>query len=251
MARNRHRIRIATYNIHKARGMDGRVRPQRIVEVLREIDADIIALQEVVNLRGSRREDHQAEYITEELAQYQYCFGETRKHRGGEYGNAILTRYRLRANCHYDITRVGRESRGVLRADIPLEGPQVLHIFNVHLGTGFFERRYQASRLLSEEILKNPDLHGPRVVIGDFNEWTRGLVTRTLGEHMQSVDLSLFTPRSKTYPGILPVLHLDHMYYDQKMELENFIIHRTRRAVMASDHLPLVADFYLPEETEG
>jgi endonuclease/exonuclease/phosphatase family metal-dependent hydrolase len=68
---------------------------------------------------------------------------------------------------------------------------------------------------------------------------------------MRSVDLSLFTPRSKTYPGILPMLHLDHVYFDDRLRLENFIIHRTRKALMASDHLPLVADFYLPEETEG
>ena len=61
-------LRVVTYNIHKCRGLDRRVRPARIVEVLREIDADIIALQEVLSLRGGAREKDQAGYIAEQMA---------------------------------------------------------------------------------------------------------------------------------------------------------------------------------------
>ena len=48
----RKRFRVVTYNVHKCRGLDRRVRPARIAEVLREINADIIALQEVVCIEG-------------------------------------------------------------------------------------------------------------------------------------------------------------------------------------------------------
>ena len=51
---------------------------------------------------------------------------------------------------------------------------RALHLFNVHLGTDFFERRHQARRLIDEAVLRSRTLEGPRVVLGDFNEWTRG-----------------------------------------------------------------------------
>lgn len=81
------KVRVATYNIHKSRGLDWRVRPERIVEVLREIDADIVALQEVVRARDTRGED-QARFIATELG-YHSCFGENRRVDGAPYGNLL------------------------------------------------------------------------------------------------------------------------------------------------------------------
>ena len=79
-------LRIATYNIHMGRGIDGRVRIERILRVLREIDADVIALQEVVNRRGRSPEENQARYLADELG-YSCSVGETRKHRARLLGN--------------------------------------------------------------------------------------------------------------------------------------------------------------------
>jgi endonuclease/exonuclease/phosphatase family metal-dependent hydrolase len=235
------RVKVATYNIHRCHGLDRRVRPIRIVEVLKEIDADIIALQEVVSVEGGHREHDQAGFIAEEMGM-SYCLGENRKHWGGAYGNVVLSRFPVREWINYDLSVPGREPRGCLRTDIDLDG-KVLHVFNVHLGTALLERRHQGRKLINEAILNNNRLEGGRVMLGDFNEWTRGLTTRLLNAHLKSVDIRTHLRRSKTYPGVLPFLHLDHIYFDDFIEMESLSLHRSRTALVASDHLPLVAEF--------
>lgn len=237
-------MRITTYNVHKCRGLDRRVRPERIVRVLRETESDIIALQEVLSVENAARERGQARYIAEELGM-DYHIGENRRLDGGAYGNVILTRLPQRTVRNYDITWRGRERRGCLRVDVVLEGDRLLHVFNIHLGTAFIERRYQARRLVGDEILNDAELKGARVVLGDFNEWTKGLASRLLASHFESADLRYHLRRARTYPGVLPFLHLDHIYYDAKLKLKNLSLHRSRTALIASDHLPLVADFHV------
>ena len=238
-------FRIVTYNVHKCRGMDRRVRPERIAAVLRETCADVIALQEVLCVSGAARERDQARYIAEELG-LDYRLGEHRRLDGGAYGNVILSRWPLREAHNYDITWRGRERRGCLRADVPVSDSSTpLHVFNIHLGTAFIERRHQARQLVGEEILNDKNLSGARVVLGDFNEWTHGLASRLLAEHFRSADLRQHLRRARTYPGLLPLLHLDHIYYDPALELKSLALHRSRLALLASDHLPLVADFVL------
>ena len=241
------KFRVATYNIHKCKGLDRRVRPGRIAEVLAEIDADIIALQEVLNIEGGDPETDQARFIAEELG-FDFTFGETRQLRGGRYGNVILTRLPIRIHRNYDISAGRREPRGCLRTDLRL-GAATLHIFNVHFGTAFFEHRAQARRLFDERIVNHAELTGARIVLGDFNEWLRGSVSRTLRSHLQSADIRHHLRRSRTYPGVLPLLHLDHIYFDPALKLERLHLHRERKAMIASDHLPLVADFQLTNES--
>lgn len=238
-------VRVVTYNTHRCRGIDGRMRPDRIAGVLRETGGEIIALQEIVSRPGADEHD-QPRYIAAELG-YQYAMGAVRRYRGGLYGNAVLSRYPIRAVRNYDLSLVGREERGCLRADIALDG-LLLHVFNVHLGTAYEERRHQGRKLITAELLNDVELAAPRLVMGDFNEWTRGLATRLLSMHLESADLRLHLRRRRTYPGLLPVLHLDHIYYDPALRLENMSLHRTSRALIGSDHLPLVADFGIPEE---
>ena len=235
------RVRIATYNINKSRGLDRRLRPQRIVDVLGELDADFIALQEVVSRRGGRREEDQVRYFAEELG-YHSVMGENRTHDGGAYGNVLLARFPMHSAHNYDISAAGCERRGCLRADVRL-GRMVMHIFNVHLGTAFFERRQQARRLFGKEVLESEELTGTRIVLGDFNEWCRGLASRLFAARFHSADPQRYLGRTSTYPGVLPFLHLDHIYFDPSIQLNRLSLHKTRRALLASDHLPLVADF--------
>jgi endonuclease/exonuclease/phosphatase family metal-dependent hydrolase len=235
-------FRIVTYNIHKCRGLDRRVRPERIAAVLRETKADIIALQEVLSVEGRDRERHQARFIAEQLGM-NYQIGENRRLDGGAYGNVVLSRLPLHAAHNYDITWSGRERRGCLRADFRLNEGRPLHVFNVHLGTAFLERRHQARELIGNRILQQQELDGARIVLGDFNEWTHGLASRLLAEHFESADVRHHLRRRRTYPGFLPLLHLDHVYFDPKLKLERLTLHRSRAALVASDHLPLIADF--------
>ena len=240
-------MRIVTYNVHKCRGLDRRVRPGRIAAVLREIDADIIALQEVLSIGGAAREMDQARFIAEELG-FDYCIGENRRLNGGAYGNVVLSRLPWRHVYNYDITWRGRERRGCLRVDIEMSdraAPRLLHLFNVHLGTAYIERRHQARQLIGDRILGNTELTGTRVILGDFNEWTKGLATRLLTEHLRSADVRTHLRSPRTYPGALPLVHLDHIYFDPALELRQLTLHKSLTALVASDHLPLVADFHL------
>lgn len=235
------RFRIASYNIHKGRGMDGRTRIERVGRVLEQVDADIVALQEVVCHEGKSSQDHQAGYLAEQFG-YFYAIGETRKHRGGIYGNATLSKRPFNLVRHVDLSVPHHEERGVLRTDIRI-GKQVVHIFNVHLGTAHRERRTQAMRLVDEDLLRAVDISGPRIVLGDFNEWTHGLVTRTLTAEFHLTDLREHLPRTRSYPALLPFLHLDHIYFDHQLEMTEARFQRNRLSLAASDHLPLVADF--------
>jgi endonuclease/exonuclease/phosphatase family metal-dependent hydrolase len=227
-------LRIATYNVHKCRGLDGRVNVARIGGVLGELEADVIALQEVLA--------HQAEEISNDIGM-PYALGENRKHRGYAYGNVVLSRLPIASIRNYDLSVRGREERGCLRADLLVSNNDLLHVFNVHLGTALIERRHQGRMLIAPELLNDASLESPRIVLGDFNEWTHGLATRLLRSHLLSADIRIHLQRSRTYPGLLPFLHLDHIYYDPALRLERLSLHRTRKALVASDHLPLIADF--------
>lgn len=235
-------LRIATYNIHKCVGIDRRYSPERIAEVLREIDADVVAMQEVLCHSKSQERDHQAGYIAAEL-NMDYRFGENRKIKGGDYGNVILSRLPIESAENYDISIHKYEPRGCLRAEISVNGGQPLHFVNIHMGTSYFERRKQVHKLLAGHVLDDPNLVGRRIVAGDFNEWTSGLTTRLFKENFRSVDPKLDLGSSRSFPGILPILHLDHVYFDKDFRLVKAYLHKTRASLLASDHLPVVAEF--------
>jgi endonuclease/exonuclease/phosphatase family metal-dependent hydrolase len=237
------RLRIVTYNIHKCRGLDRRTRPERIADVIAELDADVVALQEILDVRNGNPDFDQARRIHGALDGYEPCFGENRMLHGGPYGNMTLSRLPVQVCRNYDLSWRNRERRGCLRTDITLGHAAVLHVFNVHLGTSFVERRHQGRRLLSAEVLNHIEHEGPRIVAGDFNEWTRGLASRLMGDSFESIEPRKFLRYARTYPGIFPVFHLDHFYYDHHLVLKSFRLHRSRKALIASDHLPLVADF--------
>jgi endonuclease/exonuclease/phosphatase family metal-dependent hydrolase len=241
-------IRIVTYNVHKCRGLDRRELPERIAATLRRLNADVIALQEVIGGGTNREQPGQAHLIANALGGYRCYFGENRRHNGAPYGNAVLSRLPIRFWQNYDLTWRERERRGCLRVDVEPWEAVTLHLFNVHLGTGFLERRAQARILLGDSVLRRIDLQGPSVVVGDFNEWTRGLASRLMSTHYDSVDLKLQTGKRGSYPGVFPFLHLDHFYFDRRLALKRFHVCRTAQAIIASDHLPIVADFALKSD---
>lgn len=121
-----------------------------------------------------------------------------------------------------------------------------MHIFNLHLGTSFFERRQQARQLFRQQILNGDHLPGNKIVLGDFNEWTSGLASRLLRCHFRGADIHTRPSRAQTYPGFFPLLKLDQIYFDRSLKLTDVRLHRSRTALLASDHLPLVAEFSVP-----
>jgi endonuclease/exonuclease/phosphatase family metal-dependent hydrolase len=229
-------VRVVTYNIHRCRGMDGRTLPGRTIDVLQSLDADIVALQEVVG-PGPRHPGH-AEELGAALGMG-WRLAPTRRLRGHLFGNMVLSRFPVRYHSQHDLTWKTCEPRACQRVDLAV-GSHALRVFNVHLGTAYLERRHQAASLAA--IVLDRRVSGPKIVLGDFNEWVRGLATTLLSARLQSIDLRRHLRRRRTYPGFFPILHLDHIYYQGDVDVVRIHLPRTRRTLMASDHLPLVAD---------
>ena len=218
--------------------------------MLAEIDADVVALQEVIGSNATN--PGHAEELGAALGMG-WVMAPARHLRGHLFGNVVLSRLPIRRHFQYDLSWDGRESRCCQRVDLELND-RTVHFYNVHLGTSLIERRHQAVRLAA--IVRDRRVEGPKIVLGDFNEWTRGLATKMLTAQLHSVDLFAHLKKRRTYPGIFPLLHLDHIYYEgARVEVRKVELPRTRRALMASDHLPLVADlrirFQVPEARAG
>lgn len=223
-ARRGRTIRVATYNVHRCRGLDGRTRPARISSVLASIEADVIALQEVVGA-SPLKPGHAAE-IGAALGMG-WVMAPTRHIRNALFGNVVLSRFPITHHQQYDLSWKTCEPRLCQRADLQIDEHDVLHFYNVHLGTAWLERRDQARRLAS--LVHDRRVPGPKIVLGDFNEWARGLATDVLAERLHSIDLRQHLRRVRTYPGFFPVLHLDHIYYEgARVEVERVSLPRDR-----------------------
>jgi endonuclease/exonuclease/phosphatase family metal-dependent hydrolase len=222
---------VVTYNIHRARGLDGRSRLGRIIEVLGELDADLVALQEVLA--------PQVHGLAQALGMH-VVFGPTRLHASQAYGNLCLSRLPLVDHKTYSLTCRPFEPRGCLRADVDL-GRTRLHVFNVHLGLHYRERVRQVGMLT--RILDRRALRGPRLLVGDFNEWFDGRASRLLRDEFGHPGGR--PRRVRTHPSPFPLFHLDRIYHDPGVRTERTAVHRSRLARIASDHLPAYADLRL------
>jgi endonuclease/exonuclease/phosphatase family metal-dependent hydrolase len=218
------RVTVASYNIHKGEGLDRRYDLGRTAEVLRELDADVIGIQEVFR--------PQAEALASGLGM-QMAMGVTRMRDDMPYGNAVLSRFDIRGFRDFDLTRPPREPRGGVRLDVQAGG-LVLHLFNVHFGLKISERAAQVELLVRTHMF-GADLIGPRVVMGDLNEWFPGPVRRVLRAEFHGPCFR------RTHPAPLPVFALDRIYWDRHVHSDGFRVHRSRLARVASDHLPVVA----------
>lgn len=221
-------LTIASYNVHRAIGSDRRTDPQRILGVLREIDADVLALQEVE--AHDDGEDMLA-WLARETG-FHAIAGTTLRRHDGHFGNGLLTRWPVKHKHLCDLTWRGREPRGAIAADLDCNG-HGLRVVATHLGLRPAERREQVQQLLQ---LFREHTRERSVLIGDLNEWFLwGRPLRRLHRHFKR------TPALATFPSQMPFLALDRIWTHPRSLLRRLQVHKTPLARAASDHLPLVA----------
>jgi endonuclease/exonuclease/phosphatase family metal-dependent hydrolase len=164
---------------------------------------------------------------------------------GKRYGNAILSRLPILRSRNYDLSYRHKEPRGALRCDLDLGQGKPLHIFCLHLGLTGRERRAQETLLLSADILRDSVRHDPVIVCGDFNYWWSGAVPALVRHQIHDAALKVGCFK-RTFHSKFPFLRLDRIFVDDGVEPIDVRVHRSQRAMLASDHLPLVMRFEAP-----
>lgn len=223
-------LTLASYNIHRAVGTDGRCMPERIVSVIREIDPDIIGLQEV-DWRVPVRKGATEFDILAALPGYTPVAGPNIRDHRGHYGNLLLSRHPVGAVRLVDLSEPGREPRGAIDAEIELPDRR-LRVIVTHLGLRVGERRRQAKKLAA--ALTAIPGH-TTVLLGDFNDW---LPTKPTLRPLTGLCRRSASPRS--YPAPRPLLALDQILLHGPGSVEA-ACHNSPDARTASDHLPVVA----------
>jgi len=223
-------IKLVTWNLHRCIGSDGVMSPERCAAVLKEIDADVIALQEVESRPGYELD------VLAYLAQETGCSavaGATLVREDTHYGNALLTRLPIGDVRRHDLSVPGREPRAALDVDIESDQCRV-QLIATHLGLRPAERREQVRRLLSLFDIDGRDLV---ILAGDLNEWFLwGRPLRMLHRIFPN------TPRRRSWPAQAPLFALDRVCVNPRQALLSLNRHRSELACVASDHLPLIAE---------
>jgi len=230
-------LRIASYNVHACIGTDRMYNPDRVARVIREMEPDIVGLQEVDVGYWNAHSTAQIERL-ERTTGMRGIAGPTLVGQGGHYGNALLTHWPMREVRRLDLSVKGWEPRGVLDVDLDVCGTTV-RIVVTHFGLNQGERRAQSGVLVRAlKEIRTPLL----VVLGDFNEWRlRGKIFYKLNALLGR------SPTVRTWPSRIPLLALDRIWVQPKEALRNLHAHRSPLSRVASDHLPLLTCIGLPK----
>ncbi len=229
-------MRLVTWNIHGAVGVDRRHDPDRIARALARLDADVIGLQEVDWRHPTTRGLDQLSLLAESLGMTPVAGPNLRDHRG-TFGNGLLVRGEVLARRRLDLSERGREPRGAIDADLRVRG-RVIRTLVTHLGLRRGERRRQqrviATRLQAEETPTPPP--ALVAVLADLNEWlafVRGPIRRG--------PCPVFVG-GRTFPSRAPSLSLDGILLGPADVRARGGVIRDAPFRIASDHLPVACD---------
>jgi endonuclease/exonuclease/phosphatase family metal-dependent hydrolase len=231
-------LSFASYNIHKAVGLDRRRDPDRILSVLCEIDADVIALQEA-DRRFGRRESVLPLAAIAEQTPYRAVPLSMRPDSIGWHGNAVLVRRDIEVAEAAIVPLPVLEPRGAIRVDLIARGQHV-RVVGMHLDLSGLRRRQQI-----RSVVGHVDGCGkacPTVLMGDFNEWAmHGGCFREFGHGWR-----LLAP-GRSFPSRRPVAQLDRIVVSENWDVMQTGVHHSAQAARASDHLPVWAKLELPK----
>ncbi len=237
-------FRVLSYNVHKGiGGVDRQYNPQRIIDVVRSFNPEIVFLQEVDDGVPRSGHDKQVELFGDALGMPHRAYQGNVRVKSGEYGNAILSRFPLSNIEDLDLTLRFKKRRRALIARCTVDESQSAKVMlaNCHLGLAEFERRIQLRRMLDHiggSQLPTAGAAGA-VVGGDLNDvWS-------------SLDRVVMTPRgyqaahcwAATFPAIRPLRTLDRIFFDGELRVKNAFVGHSVMARRASDHLPVIVDF--------
>ena len=243
-------LKIATYNIHKGFShFNRRMVLHELRERLRELNADIVFLQEVQgeNIGDAQRHDNypvlpQHEFLAEEIWPH-HVYGKNAVYDEGHHGNAILSRYPILRWDNLDISAHRFESRGLLHCEISLPGVESpLHCICVHFGL-FKRGRGVQFKAMIERIKQMVPESAPLVIAGDFNDWNNH-ASHLLAQELQihEVFVASHGKLARSYPAGIPLLRMDRIYV-RGLEIERCELHPWRKI---SDHAALSATLVLP-----
>jgi endonuclease/exonuclease/phosphatase family metal-dependent hydrolase len=244
-------LRIMTYNIHSCIGMDGKISPQRIARVIAQHAPDIVALQEL-DVGQTRSNGVDQAHVIAQLLDMKVHFLPTMHLEKGQYGNAILTRYPMRLVRAEKLPglpgKAHLEPRGAIWVAIKVNGTE-FQIINTHLGLRPKERKVQAEALIKKDWLSHPDCRGPVILCGDFNALPYSLVWRRFRRRLPDAQLTLNNHRpKKTLFGRYPLARIDHVFVNPGLDVADIEVPSTALTRVASDHLPLIVDVYIPRQ---
>ena len=227
-------FKVASYNIHKGVGTDRRRDPARILNVLNEVRADIVCLQEA-DLRFGSRASVLPRFLIESHTDYLPVPLDVQGDSMGWHGNAILVRRGIDVESH-DILHIPcLEPRGVVTARLRI-GETALTVFGMHLDLSGLWRVRQARAIAA--LGEAARAHGPVVLMGDLNEWrTQAGCFREFGRHFTLLD------PGPSFPSRRPLGKLDRIMHCDGLTAQDCGVHRSALSASASDHLPVWAEF--------
>jgi endonuclease/exonuclease/phosphatase family metal-dependent hydrolase len=228
-------IRVASWNIHKGVGLDRRRDPERILAVLKEIDADIVALQEADKRFGTR------DAILSEMALFEAGWQAVDCNPAtpslGWHGNAIIARPEYGVPAVKNVELPTLEPRGAVRADFHV-GEATVRVIGMHLDLSGLRRRQQIRTVLNH--LADSDGDPPAVLMGDFNQW--GDRSGAMQEFEGPWHVCQTGP---TFPTRRPIACLDRIVISPEWHCRSTHVHLSELSLQASDHLPIVAEIEL------
>lgn len=240
-------LRLATYNVHGCVGIDRRRSEIRIAQVIDELSADIVAIQEVNCVRRKSGKVDQAEIIAQQL-DWSHCYHPATKTSKADQGLAVLSRFPLQVRRTATLPgkppRFCREERSIMEVEVTTDDGAIA-LLNTHFGLGRSERILQARYLTSDEWLQ-ARTDEPLVLLGDLNCRPGSQPHRLLAARLRDVR-ELVQPRAsgRTLPTLLPALVVDYIFVSAAWQASGLFVHRSRLARLASDHFPLVAELSL------
>ena len=226
-------ISVASYNVHKCVGTDGAFNPGRILDVVLELDADIVALQEADQRFGSRKGLLNLKDLQEKGGYRSVLDVGSRKLSHGWHGNVILYRKGSVAAVS-KMTLPGLEPRGAVLVDFDFSGHPV-RVIGAHLGLLASSRARQAEAILTAA---HPVDDRAVVLLGDTNEWRMGgrSALRPFDPHLSDVDMSI-----ASFPSRFPLWPLDRVLTNKHVTVYEMSAVETALSRTASDHLPVKA----------